>query len=88
MCVSLAAEEKQTAFDKFHPVETKRASEAIFEQVKAAYPDCFSCVCRIEDYFRQKFQVQITKEEQMYLMLHIGRVVHRERNRKTKENHD
>ena len=62
--------------------------DTLFEQVKAAYPDCFSCVCRIEDYFRQKFQVQITKEEQMYLMLHIGRVVNRERNRKTKENQD
>ena len=35
MCVSVATEEKQAAFDKFHPVETKRASEAIFEQVKA-----------------------------------------------------
>lgn len=34
MCAPLANEEKQGAFEKFHPVETKRASEAIFEQVK------------------------------------------------------
>lgn len=31
----MANEEKQSAFEKFHPVETKRASEAIFEQVKS-----------------------------------------------------
>ena len=30
----MANEEKLGAFEKFHPVETKRASEAIFEQVK------------------------------------------------------
>lgn len=35
MCAPLANEEKQGAFEKFHPVETKRASEAIFEQVKS-----------------------------------------------------
>lgn len=35
MCAALANEEKLGVFEKFHPVETKRASEAIFEQVKS-----------------------------------------------------
>ena len=30
----MPSDEKLSAFEKFHPVETKRASEAIFEQVK------------------------------------------------------
>lgn len=59
--------------------------DTLYEQVKQTYPDCSSCVGRIVAYFNQKFQVQITKEEQMYLMLHIGRVVNRERNRIAKE---
>lgn len=56
--------------------------DTLFEQVRAVYPDCYACVCRITDYFLKKFQVRITKEEQMYLMLHIGRVVRR-KNKKT-----
>lgn len=56
--------------------------DTLFEQVKAVYPDCYSCVCKISDYFMKKFQVPITKEEQMYLMLHISRVIRR-KNRKT-----
>lgn len=35
MYAALASEEKLGVFEKFHPVETKRASEAIFEQVKS-----------------------------------------------------
>lgn len=51
--------------------------DTLYEQVKAIYPRCYSCVCRIEEYFQMKFQMQITKEEKMYLMLHIGRVISR-----------
>ena len=60
--------------------------DTLYEQVKQVYPDCYSCVGRIVEYFDRKFQVRITKEEQMYLMLHIGRVVNRERSRIAKEN--
>lgn len=56
--------------------------DTLYEQVRAVYPDCYACVCRIEEYFLKKFQVQITREEQMYLMLHIGRVVRRDKNKK------
>lgn len=49
----------------------------LYEQVKALYPKCYDCVLKIEEYFVVKFGMQITKEEKMYLMLHIGRVVQR-----------
>jgi len=51
--------------------------DRLYEQVKTAYPKCYACVGKVEEYFRIKFQIQITKEEMMYLMLHIGRVVNR-----------
>ena len=49
----------------------------LYEQVKVLYPKCYDCVLKIEEYFVVKFGMQITKEEKMYLMLHIGRVVQR-----------
>lgn len=52
--------------------------DTLYEQVKAAYPRCYTCVCKIRDYFNKKYHSQITKEEMMYLMLHIGRVTSRE----------
>ena len=52
--------------------------DTLFEQVKAAYPRSYACVCRICGYFEKKYYARITKEEQMYLMLHISRVAKRE----------
>ena len=57
---------------------TDSDDDTLFEQVKAAYPGCYSCVCKIQEYFLQKFETDITNEEKMYLMLHIGRVIRRE----------
>lgn len=59
--------------------------DTLFEQVRAAYPECYACVCKIVRYFEEKFGTRITREEQMYLMLHIGRVVNRQRQSQTKE---
>ena len=53
--------------------------DTLYQQVKALYPESYVCVGRISEYFEGKFHVQITKEEQMYLMLHISRVVNRQR---------
>lgn len=52
--------------------------DTLYEQVKAIYPGCYACVDKIQEYFFQKFAANITKEEKMYLMLHIGRVIRRE----------
>ena len=52
--------------------------DTLFEQVRAAYPRSYACVCRICEYFKGKYGAQITREEQMYLMLHISRVAKRE----------
>ena len=52
--------------------------DMLFEQVRAAYPRSYACVRRICGYFEKKYGTQITKEEQMYLMLHISRVAKRE----------
>ena len=52
--------------------------DTLYEQVKAVYPRCYSCVFKIHGYFFQKFETNITNEEKMYLMLHIGRVIRRE----------
>ena len=51
--------------------------DTLYEQVKAAYPRCHSCVEKICEYIQMKFHAQLTQEEKMYLMLHISRVTDR-----------
>ncbi len=53
--------------------------DTLYQQVKELYPESYGCIRRISEYFEGKFHVEITKEEQMYLMLHISRVINRQR---------
>lgn len=56
----------------------ENSDDTLYEQVRAVYPKCYDCVCKICDYFKMKYHSSIPKEEMMYLMLHIGRVTGRE----------
>lgn len=51
--------------------------DVLFDQVRGIYPQSFGCVLKINEYFQEYFHTEITREEQTYLMLHIGRAVAR-----------
>lgn len=46
----------------------------LYEQVKANYPDAFACTEKIRQYIQQVHQFQMSKDEQVYLTIHIQRL--------------
>ncbi|AMC93112.1 hypothetical protein AOC36_03725 [Erysipelothrix larvae] len=56
----------------------------IFEQMVQKYPDTFRCALQIETYLNVKAGVRLTKEEIVYFMIHINRVVEQSIEKKEK----
>lgn len=46
----------------------------LFDQVKLKYPEAFECTNRINEYLINKHETKLTKDEQVYLAIHIQRV--------------
>lgn len=53
---------------------TKTLDEFLFEQVKIEYAEAYRCANRIGDYIQSKYNWQVTKDELLYLILHIHRL--------------
>lgn len=51
----------------------------LFEMIKLKYPKAYKCTKKIEGFIKQKYDNTLTKEEKLYLTVHIARVI--------KENH-
>jgi beta-glucoside operon transcriptional antiterminator len=61
------------------PIET--SNEALFEEVRTSYPAAHRCAERVSALVQDEFGVQLTREEQLYLMLHVNRITDRIANR-------
>jgi beta-glucoside operon transcriptional antiterminator len=48
--------------------------QAMFEAQRAADPSAFAATQRISAHLAARFEVEVSKEEQLYLMLHLGRL--------------
>lgn len=46
----------------------------LFDIVSTRFSDAFACTARIRDYIRAKFGYELTRDEQVYLTIHIARV--------------
>ena len=46
-----------------------------FQIVKTRYAEAYDCALKIKEFIYKKYQYIITKEEMMYLTIHIERVV-------------
>lgn len=46
----------------------------LFEQVRIKYPKAFDCSDRVNEYLKAKNYPELTKDEQVYLTIHIQRV--------------
>lgn len=47
----------------------------VFEQIAAQSPESFRCAGKIKDYIRKTLNVEIPKEELLYLTIHIARII-------------
>lgn len=49
----------------------------LFETVKEKYVNSYQCVCGIEEFIWNKYSYPLSKEEKLYLTIHIERVVYK-----------
>lgn len=50
----------------------------MYQSIRDEFPEIAECVDLFETYFKEKFDIGLSKEEKMYLMLHINRICVRE----------
>ncbi len=58
-------------------LETETDDDFLYEQVKRKYTNAFQCMQRVVSYLHQSFDSAISKDEQVYLTIHIHRVTER-----------
>lgn len=49
--------------------------ESFFIMIKDQYREEYACVLKVYEYIRKKYDIQLTNDEIMYLIIHIRRVV-------------
>jgi beta-glucoside operon transcriptional antiterminator len=49
----------------------------LFESIKVKYKNSYKCTKKISDYVLKFYQYELTKEEQLYLTIHIERLVYK-----------
>ena len=50
----------------------------MYQSIREEYPDMAACVDMISDFFRKEWMIELTEEEELYLILHINRVCSKE----------
>lgn len=50
-------------------------SDDLWNVIRKKYKDSFRCVGRISEFIEKKYEHQLSKEEQIYLTIHIERVI-------------
>lgn len=60
--------------------QTEISSEnaKMYQSLVEAYPEVYQCVEKIKRRFNKEFGIRLCKEELLYLMLHVNRVIYRE----------
>ncbi|MFJ7724624.1 BglG family transcription antiterminator LicT [Neobacillus sp. NPDC097160] len=56
------------------------ANDALYQQVKLQYPQAYECTKKVQAYLKKQYQMEMTKDELAYFMIHIHRVSSREKN--------
>ncbi|WGE62711.1 PRD domain-containing protein [Actinobacillus equuli subsp. haemolyticus] len=54
---------------------TSSDDDFLYQQTKLAYPKAYQCVEKINRYLQQHYQKSLNQDEQLYLTIHIQRVV-------------
>lgn len=56
------------------PLPTDPGSDQLFYSIRREYPSVYTCVQRIDSYLASQYGWHCTREEQLYLIMHIQRV--------------
>lgn len=59
----------------FKPSAPANEDDFLYQQSKNAYPQAFRCVEKIDHYLQKNFGKSLNQDEQLYLLIHIQRVV-------------
>lgn len=51
--------------------------DSLYQIIKRNYKNAYECVLKIEDYIQKNFNIDISNEEKLYLMIHIERMVYK-----------
>ncbi len=65
-------------FSRNRNVKSSKDNAKIYRNIVADYPQVYSCVREIKDYFCQNLQRDLCEDEMLYLMLHLIRLCNRE----------
>lgn len=52
--------------------------DILYEQVSKHYPEAHACAIKVKEYLNEQYQVNVTKDELAYFIIHIHRVTSRE----------
>lgn len=50
------------------------SNEELYENMIKEYPDTYRCICLIDDYLYDEFKERCTKEELLYMLIHVNRL--------------
>lgn len=59
----------------FSGTELNENDEAFFIMIKNQYKEEYACVLKIYEYIRKEYEICLTNDEIMYLIIHIRRVI-------------
>ncbi|WP_257350189.1 BglG family transcription antiterminator LicT [Pseudalkalibacillus decolorationis] len=54
-------------------------NDTLYKQVKMQYPQAYECTKKVQAYLKKQYQMEMTKDELAYFMIHIHRVSSREK---------
>ena len=52
-------------------------SDDLWNVIRTKYPDAYQCVEKIAQFIEKKYKHRLSKEEELYLTIHIERVIHK-----------
>ena len=55
--------------------EIREDNLELYEELKREYPKTYECACRIQTYMENEFHEKCSKDEVLYLMIHLNRLV-------------
>lgn len=58
--------------------QIESVNKGMFQKLKEQYPSTYQCAVKINDVFKISLNIDLSEEEQLYLMLHINRLCTRE----------
>lgn len=61
--------QRKEAHDEFYD-----SNEELFNHMKKEYPKTYDCVEKVNDYLNEEFKGKCSKEELLYLMIHLNRL--------------